>query len=62
MNRLFGRGKPKEPGPSLNDCISGVSNTVNPQKSFNSMNISIAGGREGRKYWGEDCEAGDRTA
>ncbi|XP_068142176.1 charged multivesicular body protein 5 [Drosophila tropicalis] len=24
MNRLFGRGKPKEPGPSLNDCISGV--------------------------------------
>lgn len=25
MNRLFGRGKPKEPGPSLNDCIAGVS-------------------------------------
>lgn len=24
MNRLFGRGKPKEPGPSLNDCIAGV--------------------------------------
>ncbi|XP_023173328.1 charged multivesicular body protein 5 [Drosophila hydei] len=24
MNRLFGRGKPKEPGPSLNDCITGV--------------------------------------
>ncbi|KAH8307355.1 hypothetical protein KR044_010662 [Drosophila immigrans] len=24
MNRLFGRGKPKEPGPSLNDCIQGV--------------------------------------
>jgi len=24
MNRLFGRGKPKEPGPNLNDCIAGV--------------------------------------
>jgi len=24
MNRLFGRGKPKEPGPSISDCISGV--------------------------------------
>lgn len=25
MNRLFGRGKPKEPGPSINDCIQNVS-------------------------------------
>lgn len=24
MNRLFGRGKPKEPGPSISDCIAGV--------------------------------------
>ncbi|KAF5299261.1 hypothetical protein FQA39_LY02434 [Lamprigera yunnana] len=24
MNRLFGRGKPKEPGPSITDVISGV--------------------------------------
>lgn len=24
MNRLFGRGKPKEPGPSITDCIAGV--------------------------------------
>ncbi|KAK0168309.1 hypothetical protein PV327_002130 [Microctonus hyperodae] len=24
MNRLFGRAKPKEPGPSLNDCIASV--------------------------------------
>lgn len=24
MNRLFGRGKPKEPGPSISDCISSV--------------------------------------
>lgn len=24
MNRLFGRGKPKEPGPSINDCITSV--------------------------------------
>ena len=25
MNRLFGRGKPKEPPPNINDCIAGVS-------------------------------------
>lgn len=25
MNRLFGKAKPKEPGPSINDCIAGVS-------------------------------------
>ncbi|KAI8785673.1 charged multivesicular body protein 5 [Biomphalaria glabrata] len=24
MNRLFGRGKPKEPPPNLNDCISNI--------------------------------------
>lgn len=24
MNRLFGRGKPKEPPPNINDCIAGV--------------------------------------
>lgn len=24
MNRLFGKAKPKEPGPSIADCISGV--------------------------------------
>lgn len=28
MNRLFGKGKPKEPGPSISDCITGVSNYV----------------------------------
>jgi hypothetical protein len=25
MNRLFGKGKPKEPPPNINDCIAGVS-------------------------------------
>lgn len=25
MNRLFGKAKPKEPLPSINDCITGVS-------------------------------------
>ncbi|GLG93017.1 Charged multivesicular body protein 5 [Gryllus bimaculatus] len=24
MNRLFGKGKPKEPPPNINDCIAGV--------------------------------------
>lgn len=24
MNRLFGKGKPKEPGPSITDCITNV--------------------------------------
>jgi hypothetical protein len=28
MNRIFGRGKAKEPPPNINDCISGVSVTV----------------------------------
>jgi hypothetical protein len=28
MNRIFGRGKPKEPPPNINDCIAGVSVTV----------------------------------
>lgn len=32
MNRLFGKSKPKEPGPSINDCIQGVS-------SVNMLNI-----------------------
>jgi len=25
MNRLFGKGKPKEPAPNLTDCVSSVS-------------------------------------
>lgn len=28
MNRIFGRGKPKEPLPSINDCITGVRYTI----------------------------------
>ena len=24
MNRLFGKGKPKEPAPNLSDCVAGV--------------------------------------
>lgn len=30
MNRLFGKTKPKEPGPTISDCIAGV-NTFNFQ-------------------------------
>ncbi|XP_017461984.1 PREDICTED: charged multivesicular body protein 5-like, partial [Rhagoletis zephyria] len=29
MNRLFGKGKPKEPAPNLNDCITGVDARAN---------------------------------
>lgn len=29
MNRLFGRGKPKEPPPNITDCIAGVRNMTN---------------------------------
>ncbi|XP_011182390.1 charged multivesicular body protein 5 [Zeugodacus cucurbitae] len=29
MNRLFGKGKPKEPAPNLNDCIAGVDTRAN---------------------------------
>ncbi|CAD7082887.1 unnamed protein product [Hermetia illucens] len=29
MNRLFGKSKPKTPGPSINDCIAGVDARAN---------------------------------
>ena len=29
MNRLFGKGKPKEPAPNLQDCINNVRNVKN---------------------------------
>lgn len=28
MNRIFGRGKPKTPGPSITDCISTVGSKI----------------------------------
>merc|ERR1711971_1453303 len=34
MNRLFGKGKPKEPPPNLTDCIANVdSRTESPAKN-----------------------------
>lgn len=38
MNRLFGKSKPKEPGPSINDCITGVSIV-----DFDQLLIDIVG-------------------
>lgn len=45
MNRLFGRGKPKEPPPNLTDCIANVSfsnkeNTHHEKKDY-LMNVEI---------------------
>lgn len=33
MNRLFGRGKPKEPPPNLNDVIQNVSEQQNMKRT-----------------------------
>ncbi|KAJ8918148.1 hypothetical protein NQ315_011605 [Exocentrus adspersus] len=38
MNRLFGKGKPKEPGPSITDCISGVDQRAEAvEKKINAL-------------------------
>ena len=39
MNRLFGKGKPKEPPPNLNDCVANVSFNVS---SFVSKRFSYS--------------------
>lgn len=45
MNRLFGRGKPKEPGPSISDCISGVDTRANAiEEKVNKLDAEL------RKY------------
>lgn len=45
MNRLFGRGKPKEPGPSINDCITGVDTRANAmEEKVNKLEAEL------RKY------------
>lgn len=38
MNRLFGKGKPKEPGPSISDCITGVFNQLINRHHFSYIN------------------------
>lgn len=37
MNRLFGRPKPKEPSPSITDCIAGV----NIHIGFNTIEVTL---------------------
>lgn len=45
MNRLFGRGKPKEPGPSISDCIAGVDSRANAiDEKINKLDAEL------RKY------------
>lgn len=45
MNRLFGRSKPKEPGPSISDCISGVdARASNIEEKINKLEAEL------RKY------------
>uniref|UniRef100_A0A6P4ESC9 Charged multivesicular body protein 5 n=1 Tax=Drosophila rhopaloa TaxID=1041015 RepID=A0A6P4ESC9_DRORH len=47
MNRLFGRGKPKEPGPSLNDCISGVdARATNIEEKISKLEAELRKYRE----------------
>lgn len=45
MNRLFGRSKPKEPGPSISDCIAGVDGRANViEEKINKLEAEL------RKY------------
>lgn len=45
MNRLFGRSKPKEPGPSISDCISNVDSRANTiEEKINKLDAEL------RKY------------
>lgn len=45
MNRLFGRSKPKEPGPSIADCITGVdSRATNIEEKVTKLDAEL------RKY------------
>lgn len=45
MNRLFGRSKPKEPGPSISDCIAGVdARASNIEEKINKLDAEL------RKY------------
>lgn len=47
MNRLFGKGKPKEPAPSLNDCISGVdARASNIEEKVNKLEAELRKYRE----------------
>ncbi|XP_057330900.1 charged multivesicular body protein 5 [Microplitis mediator] len=42
MNRLFGRAKPKEPGPSLSDCIAGVDSRAEAaEKKARNLDIEL---------------------
>lgn len=45
MNRLFGRAKPKEPGPSISECIAGVdSRAESIEQKINKLETEL------RKY------------
>ncbi|KAG8041203.1 hypothetical protein G9C98_002191 [Cotesia typhae] len=42
MNRLFGRAKPKEPGPSLSDCIAGVDSRADAaEKKIQALDVEL---------------------
>ena len=56
MNRLFGRGGPKEPPPNLTDCIANVS-TGSRCPSL-PMSLFPSGGLAGRVHRQEDRPSG----
>ncbi|KAI4459796.1 charged multivesicular body protein [Holotrichia oblita] len=42
MNRLFGKGKPKEPGPSITDCITSVDTRAEGvEKKINALDNDL---------------------
>ena len=46
MNRFFGRGKPKEPPPDLNNCIANVSILCNETNGSHSVTLKVDGRSE----------------
>lgn len=50
MNRLFGRGKPKEPAPNLNDCINNIdSRGESMDKKISRLDAELAKYRDQMK-------------
>lgn len=56
MNRLFGRSKPKEPGPSIGDCIANVDGRANAiEEKVNKLDAEL------RKYKVVFCKISMRS-
>ena len=56
MNRLFGKGKPKEPPPNLQDCITNVDGRAdNIEKKIQRLDAELVKYRDQMKKVIQDC-------